>query len=76
MKKRCTEKPIIGFLKEVGAAAPVKGLRRRPGFPEASCYACGVTSDGMDVSDTKRQKALGAENTCLKLVRYMRLRTD
>ncbi|MES1952416.1 transposase subfamily protein [Salinisphaera sp. S4-8] len=58
MKKRYTEEQIIGFLKEAKAGTPVKELRRRHGFSEASYYTWRNRFGGMDVSDAKRLKAL------------------
>ena len=38
MKKRFTEGPIVGFLRETDAGLPVKDLCRKQGFSEASYY--------------------------------------
>jgi len=44
MKKRFTEEPIIGFLKEAEAATPVKEHRRRPWFSQAVITPGGISS--------------------------------
>ena len=64
--KRCSEAQIIGFLREAEAGLPVKDLCRRHGFSEASDYLWRSKFGGMNVSDAKRLKELGAENSRLK----------
>ena len=66
MKKRFSEAQIIGFLREAEAGLPVKDLCRRHGFSEASDYLWRSKFGGMNVSDAKRLKELGAENSRLK----------
>ena len=66
MKKRFSEAQIIGFLREAEAGLPVKDLCRRHGFSEASYYLWRSKFGGMNVSDAKRLKELGAENSRLK----------
>ena len=66
MKKRFSEARIIGFLREAEAGLPVKDLCRRHGFSEASYYLWRSKFGGMNVSDAKRLKELGAENSRLK----------
>ena len=66
MKKRFSEAQIIGFLREAEAGLPVKDLCRRHGFSEASYYLWRSKFGGMNVSDAKRLKKLGAENSRLK----------
>jgi len=66
MKKRFSEEQIIGFLKEADAGLPVKELRRKHGFSEASYYKWKAKFGGMEVSDAKRLKALEEENSKLK----------
>ena len=66
MKKRFTETPIIGFLREAEAGQPVKQLCRKHGFSEASYYLWRSTFGGMSVSDAKRLKELTIENARLK----------
>ena len=63
MKKRFSEAQIIGFLREAEAGLPVKDLCRRHGFSEASYYLWRSKFGGMNVSDAKRLKELGAENS-------------
>lgn len=45
---------------------PVKQLRRRHGFSEASSYAWRSKHGGLNISDAKRLKELTAENTTLQ----------
>ena len=66
MKKRFTEEQIIGFLREVEAGLPIKELRRRHDFSEASYYLWRSKFGGMSISDAKRLKELETENTRLK----------
>ena len=66
MKKRFSEAQIIGFLREADAGLPVKELCRRHGFSEASYSLWRSKFGGMNVSDAKRLKELGAENGRLK----------
>ena len=66
MKKRFSEEQIIGFLKEADKGVAVKELCRKHNFSEASYYLWRSKFGGMDVSDTKRLKALEAENARLK----------
>lgn len=66
MKKRYSEEQIIKFLREADSGVAVNDLCRRHGFSEASFYLWRNKFGGMDVSDTKRLKALEAENARLK----------
>ncbi len=66
MKKRFTEGPIVGFLRETDAGLPVKDLCRKQGFSEASYYLWRSKFGGMSVSDAKRLKELEIENGRLK----------
>ena len=66
MKKRFTEKQIIGFLREADSGVPVNNLCRRHGFSEASYYLWRSKFGGMNVSDAKRLKELERENARLK----------
>ncbi len=66
MKKRFTEEPIIGFLREAEAGMPIAELCRKHGFSEASYYLWRSKFGGMSVSDTKRLKELELENSRLK----------
>ena len=66
MKKRYSEKQIIGFLREAEAGMPVKELYRKHGFSEASYYLWRNKFGGMSVPDAKRLKELETENARLK----------
>ena len=66
MKKRFSEAQIIGFLRETEAGLPVKELCRRHGFSDASYSLWRSKFGGMNVSDAKRLKELGAEHGRLK----------
>lgn len=66
MKKRFTEKQIIGFLQEADSGVVIKDLCRKHGFSEASYYLWRNKFGGMSVSDAKRLKELETENTRLK----------
>ncbi len=66
MKKRFSEEQIIGFLREADRGVPVKELCRKHGFSEASYYLWRGKFGGMDMCDTRRLKALEAENARLK----------
>ena len=66
MKKRYSDEQIIGLLREVDAGVSVKDLCRRHGFSEASYYLWRGKYDGMNVLDSKRLKALNAENARLR----------
>jgi putative transposase len=61
-----SEEPIIRFLREAERGVALKDLCRRHGFSEASDYLWRRKFGGMDLSDAKRLKALGAENARLK----------
>ncbi|MFC6351093.1 transposase, partial [Stenotrophomonas acidaminiphila] len=56
MKKRFTEEPIIGFLREAEAGVAVKELCRRHGFSEASYHLRRSKLCGMSVVEAKRLK--------------------
>ena len=66
VKKRFSEEQIIHFLKEADRGIPVKELCRKHGFSDASFYLWRSKFGGMDVSDSKRLKALESENARLK----------
>lgn len=65
-KSKYTEEQIIGFLRQVEAGMPVKDLRRKHGFSDASFYKWRAKFAGMDVSEAKRLKELESENAKLK----------
>jgi putative transposase len=66
VKKRFSEKQIIGFLREADKGIALKELCRKHGFSEASYYLWRSKYGGMDVSDARRLKALEVENARLK----------
>jgi len=66
MKKRYSEEQIVGFIREADSGIPVKELCRRHGFSEGSFYLWRSKYGGLDVSETKRWKALEQENGRLK----------
>ena len=63
---RFTEDQIIGILKEHEAGISVADLCRKQGVGDATVYKWKAKYGGMDVSETKRLKALGDENGRLK----------
>lgn len=65
-KSRFTEAQIVGVLHEGAAGAPVKELCRRHGVSEKTYYRWKQQYGGMQVSETKRLKALEEENRRLK----------
>lgn len=65
-RKRYTEAQILGILQEAEAGMPVKELCRKHGFSDASFYNWRSKYGGMELSDMKRLKALGQENSRLK----------
>ncbi len=66
VKKWFSEAQIIGFLKEADSGVSVKEQCRGYGFSDTRGYLRRSKFGGMDVSDTKRLKALEAENARLK----------
>lgn len=66
MKKRFSEKQIIGFLREAEAGLPVAELCRLHRLSDASFYLWRNKFCGMNVSDAKKLKELEAENGRLK----------
>ena len=66
MKKRFSEEPIIGFLREAEAGLPIAELCRKHAFSEASYYLWRSKFGGMSVSDARRLKELELENSRLK----------
>ncbi len=53
MKKRFTEEPIIGFLREAEAGMSIAELCGKYGFSEASYYLWRSKFGGMNCSDQK-----------------------
>lgn len=65
-RSRFSEEQIIGILKEHESGVPVAELCRKHGVSDASIYKWKAKYDGMDVSETKRLKALEDKNAKLK----------
>lgn len=72
---RFPEAQIIGIIKELEAGMPTCELCRKHGFSPATLYKLKAKYDGMDLSDAKRLKELGDENTSLSACWQMRCRT-
>lgn len=67
-KSRFTEAQIVAVLHEWAAGAPVKELCRRQGISEKTYYRWKAQYGGLQVSETKRLKALEEENRRLKRI--------
>ncbi len=67
-KSRFTEAQIVAVLHEGAAGAPVKELCRRQGISEKTYYRWKQQYGGLQVSETKRLKALEEENRRLKRI--------
>ena len=65
-RSKFTDEQIIGILREQEAGGTTADLCRRHGISSATFYAWKAKFGGMDVSDTKRLKALEEENARLK----------
>lgn len=65
-RKRFTEEQIMGILREQEAGAKTADLARKHGVSEATLYNWKAKFGGMDVSDTRRLRALEEENGKLK----------
>lgn len=65
-KQRFTEEQIIGVLREQEAGAKAAELCRKHGISEATFYNWKAKYGGMEVSESKRLKALEEENAKLK----------
>lgn len=61
----CSRQQIIGILKEHEAGTLVSELCRNHSVSDASIYKWKAKFGGMDVSEAKRLKTLGDENTKL-----------
>ena len=64
--KRFSEEQIIGVLKEAETGLAVAELLRKHGIAEGTFYRWKAKYGGMELSDTKRLKALEDENRRLK----------
>ncbi len=67
-KSRFTEEQIVGILKEAEHGAKTGELLRRHGISRETLYRWRRKYGGLEVSDTKRLKALEEENRRLKRV--------
>ncbi len=67
-KSRFTEAQIVAVLHEGAAGAAVKELVRRHGISEQMYYRCTQQYGGLQISATKRLKALDEENHRLKRI--------
>ncbi len=65
-RSRFTEEQTIGILKEHQAGLGAKELCRKHGVSDAKFYKWRAKFGGMEVSDTKKLKALEVENAKLK----------
>jgi len=65
-KQRFSEEQIINVLKEHQAGIPVVELCRKHGISDATFYTWRSKYGGMEVSDTRKLKALEDENRKLK----------
>ena len=65
-KSRFSEEQIINVLKEQQAGVPVADLCRKHGISDATFYTWRRTYGGMEVSDTRKLKAVEEENRKLK----------
>lgn len=66
MKKRFSEEQIIRILKDAESGVPVKELCRKHGFSDATFANWRQKDSGLEVSEARRLKTLGAENQRLK----------
>ncbi len=67
-KSRFTEAQIVTVLHEGAAGAAVKELVRRHGISEQTYYRWKQQYGGLQISETKRLKALEEENRRLKRI--------
>jgi putative transposase len=63
---RFTAEQVVGILQEAAAGAQVRELCRRHGITETTFYRWRRQYGGLQVSETKRLKALEEENRRLK----------
>jgi putative transposase len=74
MKKRFTEGPIVGFLRQADTCVAVKDLCRKHGFSEGSYYLWRSNSGGLSVSHAKpsRRRRASATGVVAELVGAVR----
>ena len=65
-RSRFTEEQIIGILRDQEAGMKTADVCRKHGISEATLYKYKAKFGGMDVSDTRKLKALEDDNTKLK----------
>jgi putative transposase len=65
-KTRFTESQIVSILKKQEAGIKVTDICREHGISEPTFYNWKAKYGGMQISDVKRMKELGAENSRLK----------
>ena len=65
-KSRFSEEQIINVLKEQQAGVPVADVCRKHGISDATFYTWRTKYGGMEVSDTRKLKAVEEENRKLK----------
>ena len=65
-RSRFSEEQIIALLREQEAGAKTVEVCRKHGISDATFYKWKAKYGGMEVSDTRRLKALEDENTKLK----------
>lgn len=65
-RKRFSEEPIIGILRETEAGTAAKEVCRRHGVSERTFYRWKAKHGGLEVSDAKRLKQLNEQNRKLR----------
>ena len=66
MKRRFSDEPIIGMIREHEAGAKASDLCRKYGISDATFYKYKARFGGMTVSDAKKLRGLEEENARLK----------
>jgi putative transposase len=65
-RSKYTESQIVGILKEADAGMQVKEIYRKYGISDATYYKWKPKYGGLEVSDVRRLRELGAESAKLK----------